>query len=368
MIRKHHPIDNELLERLLPFGCEVQAEKGDVLIQEGDVAPHFFLIVEGEVEIIKRSKSLKDGHPIANLKKGELVGELALVDNKPRSATVKATKPTSLLRFEIKDLSGKIQKELIHRLAIDLSHRLSFTTETIVVSLEEKWQERHSRNLMGLILVRTLIFLGLYILLFRVIHKQTQGGVFVFIPLMACLSFITYEVVKHSGYSWEIFGVTSKNWKKSIAESIVFLLPVLGVVVLIKWMYIRTTGVSIALFEPGTARFSPQLLTLLVVGYALLAPLQEFIARGVLQSLLARLLPITHKRRIWTSILVSNLLFASLHTYLGLGLACAAFLPGLFFGWLYARQKTLIGVSIAHALLGIWALYVVDIWPVLKRL
>ena len=37
------------------------------------------------------------------------------------------------------------------------------------------------------------------------------------------------------------------------------------------------------------------------------------------------------------------------------------FLPGLFWGWLYARHGTLIGVSVSHILLGLWTVFVVGI-------
>jgi CRP/FNR family cyclic AMP-dependent transcriptional regulator len=38
-----------------------------------------------------------------------------------------------------------------------------------------------------------------------------------------------------------------------------------------------------------------------------------------------------------------------------------AFFTGLFWGWLYARQRGLVGVSVSHVLLGMWALDVVDL-------
>ena len=39
----------------------------------------------------------------------------------------------------------------------------------------------------------------------------------------------------------------------------------------------------------------------------------------------------------------------------------AAFAAGLFWGWLYARQRALAGVSVSHIVLGFWAFEVVDL-------
>jgi membrane protease YdiL (CAAX protease family) len=42
-----------------------------------------------------------------------------------------------------------------------------------------------------------------------------------------------------------------------------------------------------------------------------------------------------------------------------------AFLPGLFWGWLYSRHRTLIGVTISHILIGAWIFYFVGVHGIL---
>lgn len=62
---------------------------GDILIQEGDkVADHFFILDSGQAEV------LKGGKPIGVMyeKQGDGFGELALMYNAPRAATIKATR------------------------------------------------------------------------------------------------------------------------------------------------------------------------------------------------------------------------------------------------------------------------------------
>jgi hypothetical protein len=37
------------------------------------------------------------------------------------------------------------------------------------------------------------------------------------------------------------------------------------------------------------------------------------------------------------------------------------FVPGLFWGWLYLRHQTLVGVSVSHLLIGLWVTGVLDL-------
>ncbi|WP_404802349.1 CPBP family glutamic-type intramembrane protease [Bacillus shivajii] len=51
-------------------------------------------------------------------------------------------------------------------------------------------------------------------------------------------------------------------------------------------------------------------------------------------------------------------MFAMAHAHIGTLFALTAFIPGLFWGWMYTRQKSIIGVSISHMLIGIWVLFI----------
>lgn len=57
---------------------------GDVIFKEGEPGDVMYAIVEGEVEISVHDK------PVFSVKQGEVIGEMALIDRKPRSATAVA--------------------------------------------------------------------------------------------------------------------------------------------------------------------------------------------------------------------------------------------------------------------------------------
>jgi uncharacterized protein YhbP (UPF0306 family) len=74
---------------------EVSADAGEVIVREGGPADKFFIVVEGEVEVVRA-----EDMSIARLGAGHLVGEMAVLRNKPRTATIKAVAPTKLLAME----------------------------------------------------------------------------------------------------------------------------------------------------------------------------------------------------------------------------------------------------------------------------
>ena len=79
------------LERVAALVDEVDVP-GDVeLTHEGRVGHEFFVIVEGRVRVER------EGRVIGTLGRGDFLGEIALIDGRPRSASVITEAPTRLL-------------------------------------------------------------------------------------------------------------------------------------------------------------------------------------------------------------------------------------------------------------------------------
>ena len=99
---------------------EVSLEVGEILFETGEVGDSMFVIVSGEVEVVR------GGVVIARLGEGECVGEMAALDWEPRSATVRASQATHLVRLERNDLMDLLTDypELVRSLSRVLVERL----------------------------------------------------------------------------------------------------------------------------------------------------------------------------------------------------------------------------------------------------
>jgi Cyclic nucleotide-binding domain len=78
-------LPEQTLEGLARATERVEAEPGDVVIREGDHGDRFYVIESGRVEVTK------EGRHVTNLGPGDFVGEIALLRDVPRTATVTAT-------------------------------------------------------------------------------------------------------------------------------------------------------------------------------------------------------------------------------------------------------------------------------------
>ncbi len=70
------------LRRLRNLLDEVQVPQGKLLVEEGRVGMEFYLIVEGRAAVRRK------GRKVATLNPGDFFGELALLDRRPRSASI----------------------------------------------------------------------------------------------------------------------------------------------------------------------------------------------------------------------------------------------------------------------------------------
>jgi len=78
---------------------------GDVLFKEGDISKEIFLIREGRVRINKKGKW------VADLKAGDFVGEMGVLDRQPRSATAETIENTVVSVLESNKLQEKLEEE-----------------------------------------------------------------------------------------------------------------------------------------------------------------------------------------------------------------------------------------------------------------
>ncbi|HXE73919.1 MAG TPA: HEAT repeat domain-containing protein [Candidatus Nitrosotenuis sp.] len=100
----------EQLEAISQIMTEVQYLEGEVIFREGDLGDQLYILVEGEVRVVKNYGTPQELH-LTTLKAVSYFGEMAILDDEPRSATVVASRDARLL-----SLQGERLKELIFQM------------------------------------------------------------------------------------------------------------------------------------------------------------------------------------------------------------------------------------------------------------
>jgi CRP/FNR family cyclic AMP-dependent transcriptional regulator len=112
------PIFSELSEdeakRLAAFASETSAAEGQMLMKEGDYSVELIAIEEGTADVIQ------DGQTIATVGPGDLIGEMGLLERRPRNADVIASSPMRLI---------KLTHWEIRRMSEDTVNRIKATIE-----------------------------------------------------------------------------------------------------------------------------------------------------------------------------------------------------------------------------------------------
>lgn len=102
---------------------------GDLIVREGAAGHSFFIIAQGEVEVIKHLDSPRPTL-LAKLHRGTFFGEMCVVDPVPRAATVRALTPVTAIEITAGTLHHLFQKMpnqyaiVILNLARDMARRL----------------------------------------------------------------------------------------------------------------------------------------------------------------------------------------------------------------------------------------------------
>lgn len=105
---------------------------GEIIVHQGDPGDCMFVIQEGEVEIVVirdgRETRLRVAGP------GELIGEMAIFEREPRSATVRALSEVRALTVDKKNFLRRVNEDpsLAFHLVQTMSRRVRELSEQIV--------------------------------------------------------------------------------------------------------------------------------------------------------------------------------------------------------------------------------------------
>lgn len=115
------------LEGIAPFIDEVDAEPGQVLITQGASGTELLMIVDGSAEVTRDGAHIRDVGP------GDVLGEIALLDGRERTATVTAREPTTVLTVSKRAFDTVLDRVpgLPHELLRAVASRLREVTDAV---------------------------------------------------------------------------------------------------------------------------------------------------------------------------------------------------------------------------------------------
>jgi len=144
-------LSDEVLKELASSLDLIELDPGAVVFREGDSGREMFVLIDGEMEVLKHSKRKLEAR-VAVLGPGDWFGEMSILDVMPRSATVRAVAPSRLLRLTAQDLDGLYRRDLrsysllVLNIAREMSRRLRVCDNLLaelVANVIDEYQRPH---------------------------------------------------------------------------------------------------------------------------------------------------------------------------------------------------------------------------------
>jgi signal transduction histidine kinase len=125
--------EGELYKFFAENVSEIELTVGEVLCREGGSGDDMYILLVGELKITKDNKFITTINPV------EYIGEMALIEDKPRSATVEAITNSTLLKITRDQFQEYFSQrpESLFAILQTLSRRIRLNTEIIAEELEK---------------------------------------------------------------------------------------------------------------------------------------------------------------------------------------------------------------------------------------
>ncbi|MFN3503588.1 MAG: cyclic nucleotide-binding domain-containing protein, partial [Allorhizobium sp.] len=293
----------------------VHHEAGTILFRKGDDSHFAILIAEGEIEVYDE----ESGNVLAIAGEGSLIGELGLISGDPRSASARTLTPLrgwTIDRAQYREFLSdrpELATLFFRKIYAQLSASYGKLRQQFV-ALEEADRRYHA---LAFLFVTMVLMINIYALVnsliltnLKVTH-QSQVMFWTSRVMEVWGAFVIWGLTVRCGLTRHDMGIRMGNLWKSIGMALA-----ISAVALAAMAYFR-----IMLYPElqGTPILDPKLVTITVYTYIVVAPLQEWICRGVLLTAIADLMP--GKTRPMSAIVITSLIFSTLHLHYSQSLA-----------------------------------------------
>ena len=120
----------------------VNVKKGDTVIKQGDIGDCCYFLKEGEADIVKRARE-GEAEKVAKIVAGRCFGEDALVEKKPRNATVVMASDGTLMRLDKDDFLRLLAEPVVEEITVEELDRREDSPVLIDVRTEAEYRLGH---------------------------------------------------------------------------------------------------------------------------------------------------------------------------------------------------------------------------------
>ena len=114
-------------------------KKGQVVFPQYGKPNKLYFVYSGKMDVLIKIGKITERKSVLELKKGDVFGEMAFIDQSPRSATVKTKTKCTLLSLSVFDydkiveLLPRVDRVIIRNIAITISKRLRMANESLQI-------------------------------------------------------------------------------------------------------------------------------------------------------------------------------------------------------------------------------------------
>lgn len=375
-------LSKEQLNLFKEISSKVNFNSNDIIISEKNKNDYLYFIIEGNVKLVKATTiqidPMYEGLDLVErvkfkvLGKGRFIGESGYINNGKQSHTVIATDNTTLYKISYNDIrkleknQPEIHKILINSINEQFSYRLENSNQMLTDKITIGLINTRKRVYFTSLLLNLLVLISLLLLFSGVIRDLYHGTSELQRTLISssiiCFSFLAVYLVK-SRPRLSFFGVTLNHWRESLKLTFWITLIMICIMVVAKAFAIR----YIAHFS-NDSLFNGILFThsnlnsvaTSIMIYSIVVFVQELCTRGIIQGSLNEIFE--GRAGTWISNIIANIIFASFHIVnFPLIIAISVFFVGVPWGWLYSKQRTLIGPTVSHIVVGVFGIFVLGI-------
>lgn len=124
-------LNDEQIEKVAHICNEKLYKPGQIIAQEGSEGDELYVITEGFVEVLLGERPASAARVVVSLGVGQIIGEMALIDQGPRSASIRATSQPTVVQVINRDNFERLCQQdtqigylVMRNLAADLSFKL----------------------------------------------------------------------------------------------------------------------------------------------------------------------------------------------------------------------------------------------------